>query len=50
MCNLELIGTTDQRHILQGLQRFYRFLDGLHIELILDDTLEGREVSLRLAA
>ena len=46
MFYLELVGTTDQRHLLRALQLFYGFIGNLRVELILDDT--PQEVSLRL--
>ena len=50
MFYLELHGTTDQRHILRALQVFYRFLDGMKIDLVLDDTLDGEQVIWRRVA
>ncbi len=38
MFYLELIGTTDQRYLLRGLQLFYGFIENLRVEVILDDT------------
>jgi hypothetical protein len=35
---IELVGTTDQRHLLRALQLFYGFIGNLRVELILDDT------------
>ncbi len=38
MFYLELIGTTDQRYLLRGLQLFYGFIENLRVDVVLDDT------------
>ncbi len=50
MITLELVGTTEERHTLRGLQLIMGFLKNVHIVVTLDDTLEEREVTLSQAA